>query len=128
VSKGRKADIFPFTPNRFNYIHRAQPLRNSLRSYRAISSVNVELKNNVSDIFSFSIIRVDVVNDHIYWVEGTTSARRIITPPEFVQSSCENIVESSSTFSCCENCNTSTNYECHLETIEVCLSRLQDLE
>jgi hypothetical protein len=36
-----------------------------LKSSRAISLVNVELKTDVSEISSVSIIRVDVMNDRI---------------------------------------------------------------
>jgi hypothetical protein len=36
-----------------------------LKSSRAIRCVNGELKTNVSEISSVSIIRVDVVNDHM---------------------------------------------------------------
>jgi hypothetical protein len=36
-----------------------------LKSSQAISHVNAELKTNVSEISSVSIIRVDVVNDHM---------------------------------------------------------------
>jgi hypothetical protein len=49
-------------------------------------------------------------------------------PPVFTESSCENIVEISSTISWCEHCITSANYQCHLETIEACPSRMQELE
>jgi hypothetical protein len=60
-------------------------------------------------------------------LEGV-NARWIIAPPEFAENSCENITEISSAISLCEPCVTSTNYQCHLETVEVCLSRLQELE
>jgi hypothetical protein len=42
-----------------------QPDLMVLKSSRAISRVNVELKTNVTEISSVSIIRVDVVNDHM---------------------------------------------------------------
>lgn len=61
-------------------------------------------------------------------VEGEINARQIITPLEFVESNCENIIETSLAFSCCEYRVTSTNYQCHLQTVEVCLSTLQELE
>jgi hypothetical protein len=60
--KCRKADIFPFPSVLFNYVQRVEPLRKTLKTYRAISGVNVEFKTNVSEVFSVSIIRVDVVN------------------------------------------------------------------
>jgi hypothetical protein len=58
-----------------------------------------------------------------YRVQGDINVRRIITPPVFIESSCENIVESRR-----EHCITSTNYWCHLDSVEVCLRRLQELE
>jgi hypothetical protein len=61
-------------------------------------------------------------------VEGAIKARWIITPPEYIASTCVNIGESWPAFCCCEHCVTSTNYQCHLETVEVCLSRLQELK
>jgi hypothetical protein len=39
-------------------------LMNALKYVGAISHVNAELKTNVSDTFSVSSIRVDVLNDH----------------------------------------------------------------
>jgi hypothetical protein len=57
-------------------------------------------------------------NDNNNRVEREIYARRIITLPESVESSCENIVEISSEFSCCKHCVTFTNYQCHLETVE----------
>jgi hypothetical protein len=62
--------------------------------------------------------------------EGEINTRRIVTPPVFVEStrSCENIADSSSAFCWCEHCITSTSYQCHLEPVEVCLSRIQELE
>jgi hypothetical protein len=61
-------------------------------------------------------------------IKRTINARRIITPPEFVESSCGNIAEISPGFSWCEYYISSTNYQCHLQIIEVCLRRLQGLE
>jgi hypothetical protein len=58
----------------------------------------------------------------IVGVEGAINARRIMSS-KFVESSHENIAES-----CCEQFVASTNCQCNLETIEVCLSRLQELE
>jgi hypothetical protein len=53
---------------------------------------------------------------------GGNIAMRIITLPEFVDSSCENIIESSLTaFSWCEYCITSNIYQSRLEILEVCL-------
>jgi hypothetical protein len=51
-----------------------------------------------------------------------------MTPPTSVECFCGNIVQSSSVFSYCEHCITSTNCQCRLETFEICLSRLQELE
>jgi hypothetical protein len=61
-------------------------------------------------------------------VEGAINDRQIITPPEFVENNCENIVKISPAFNYCEHCITSTNYQWHLETVEVCLTSLQELE
>jgi hypothetical protein len=61
-------------------------------------------------------------------VKGTLNAKRLIKPPEFVESTFGNIAAISLAFGCCEHSISSTNYQCHLETIEVCLSRLQELE
>jgi hypothetical protein len=64
----------------------------------------------------------------IHRVEGVINARLIITPTKCVESNCEDIAEGSQAFSCSEQYIRSTNYECHLETVEVFLSRLQELE
>jgi hypothetical protein len=60
-------------------------LINALKSSRAISRVTVELKTNVSEIFSVSFIRVDVMNYRM---------SLIFTPVcEIDASSCSSIME-----------------------------------
>jgi hypothetical protein len=58
----------------------------------------------------------------IVGIEGASNARRIMSS-KFVESGHENIGDS-----CCEQFVTTISCQCNLETIEVCLSRLQELE
>jgi hypothetical protein len=64
----------------------------------------------------------------LYTVAGKINVRRIITSAVFIASNYENILEISSASSWCEQFMTSTSYQGHLETVEVCLSRVQELE
>lgn len=61
-------------------------------------------------------------------VDGTVNARWIIKTPAFIESSRGNIVEISAAFSWSEHCITSTNYQCHVDSPEVCFSNLQELK
>jgi hypothetical protein len=50
------------------------------------------------------------------------------TPPASTEIGCECTIASSSAFSLCEHGSKSGNYKRHLQTFEVCVSRLQALE
>jgi hypothetical protein len=94
-----------------------------LRTYTLIHFMLLENKKSGEDFMIPSFLYI-----LLHRVEGANKSRRIITPPEFVESSCKNNVEIWPEFSCCEHCIMSTNKKRRLETYEVCLSRLQELE
>jgi hypothetical protein len=74
---------------------------------------------NSSHLTALGLSILKIFCEEYMGYKGAVNARRIITPPEFVESKCENFVENSSAFNCCEHYITSTTTSATLETIEV---------